>query len=336
MSGSTLGPATRASVSLPAVCITIGVPSLCWGTSAKGKMTVDGQTAVMQPWRSPWQMMAAGLVVAPVVIALGGMTLQAVLSGTAPDGWASALIGLPLYGAVPVLAAWLAPRADAPRAPLGLVMVATWAAVVHLPNMATWVVPTSADLLGLTEHNPSLLGGLATTAVVLMLVATRQALTARGDSSRLQIPVPRTAAAASIVLWAVASAGWRLAHLPAWSGEAPQFPAALWSDRLVALLALMVVLMVIAAAVRRCDSLMVVPATLVVTVIAVWTSLVNTSVLLTDNRPLMGPAGAAQIPDSNVGLVLQLAAAAVLTVATVRLSTTARVAWRHHQPPQLP
>lgn len=293
---------------------------------------MDGQTDVIQPRRSPWQTVAAGLAVAPVVVALGGMTLEAVLSGTAPDDWASALIGLPLYGAVPVIAAWLATRPDALPASLGLVMVATWAAVVHLPNTTTWVVSTSAHLLGLTEHNPSLLGGLATTAVALMLVATRQALTARGDSPRLQVPVPRTAAATGIVLWAVASAGWRLVHLPAWSGEAPQFPAALWSDRLVALLALMVVLMVIAAAVGRWDTLMVVPVTLVVTVIAVWTSLVNTSVLLTDNRPLMGPAGTAQIPDSSVGLVLQLAAAAVLTMATVRLTTTAPVAWRNHQP----
>lgn len=70
------------------------------------------------------------------------------------------------------------------------------------------------------------------------------------------------------------------------------------------------------------DSSAVVAATLVVTASAVWTSMVNTGVIVTGSRPLTGELGNAQVPEPGVGVAVRLLAAVLLTISAAQLTRT--------------
>lgn len=277
--------------------------------------------------RSAWQWVAGGVAAAPALVTVAGVAVQVAVAAGPPDDWATGLSLLPLYGVVPLAAGWLATRADAPRAPIGLVAVATWAAVVQLPNASAPALSAAAGLLGLTDHTAAVtdsLPPLLWTAV--MLLAARRALRARADR-RLTAPMPRAGAAAAIALWAVVAVGWPPAWIQGWAGPTGgpvAAPLAAWAP---ASLALLIVLAVVAVIVWRRDSLLVVPAAVVVTAHAVWVSLVD-AVTAWTGYELTVPVSATVASESGVGRAAQIVAAAVLAAATARLTLAAVTAWR--------
>lgn len=158
--------------------------------------------------------------------------------------------------AVALAGAWLASRPDGPRAPLGLAAVATLAAVVQLPRVLGSIVTGGQLAAMLTVALPG-----ATLAAALL------ALNARGDRYPLGLPGLRRAVAAVVALWALASAGAPLARHMLTNTTSEVLPPELWLGHLLTPL----VILAIAVAVWRCDSVTVVPAVLVITLSALWT-----------------------------------------------------------------
>lgn len=299
---------------------------------------MEAETFTGQARRSGWQWVAAGLTIAPVLLGVPALLMPGLFLPAPSDGLPWGLAILPLY-AVPVVAAWWASRAEAPRAPLGLVAVLAWTAVAHVPSAAASLVAALADVTGLADGASPAAPGLALPAIAILIVmgAAWKALRIRGDAAVLRVRAGRVAlrrsrrvAAAAIVVWGLASAGWAAGRLVVGLPAAVELSGAVWPPRGLALAVLVVVLVTIAAFVWRRDTLAVVPAALVVTATAVHRAGVSTVALLTDGQPLMAPGAMVQPPGSGPELLVQLVGAALVTGTTARLVLVARGVWRQH------
>lgn len=278
-----------------------------------------------RPQRSRWQWVVAVLTAAPALLAVPA--LLGVSGDVGPGGVPVALAGIGLYGAVPLVAAWLATRRDAPRAPVGLAMVATWAVVGHVAPLWALLAATSAGLVGLDGALASLVAPPGAAVPLVTLLGAVHAVRVRDDPRRVHVPRWPKATAVAIVGWVLALAApalWPvLRSLPA--AQQPVEPLATGGGASVLLL---VGLGAIAWFVARRDTLLIVPAAVVVAAVAVLTSLGHAAAVLTASAPAGEPAVAGRIPESGLVVGVEVITAGALAAATWRLALAARDAWR--------
>jgi hypothetical protein len=238
------------------------------------------------------------------------------------------LVGV-LDVALPLVVAWLATRRDAPRAPIGLAMAATLASVSLVASLGEAVTALADPSHHASAFGVPLLGTPLVGAIVplVLLLAAVHTVRVRDDPRRMRLATWPTVTAAALVVWALTVAGpvaaRALGLLPALQQPTGP-PAASGAGGLIGLAGLGV----IAWFVGRTRTLLVVPAAVVVTVIVVFASLANAATTLLDDVALAGAAGAIPVSLTGPAVIAQLAAAAVLTAATARLTVAARGAWR--------
>lgn len=213
---------------------------------------------------------------------------------------------------VPTTGVWLVTRRQVPHVPLGLAVIATWGAVVHLP-----------PLVGAVAFQPPMRFLVPSALAVAALVAALLALRARWDRYALAAGTLRRTAAAAIGGWGLALVGGFLLHVPGWR----LLPPELWGPAPFPVLAgpllALAVLLVVAAVVWRRASLTAVPAVLVVTASAWTTVLIHVLGLV----PLVRPAAPGPTSPQTgwwVAVLVEVGAAALLTVAAARLTRASR------------
>lgn len=282
-------------------------------------MEAEADAPPSRPQRSRWQWVVAALTGAPALLAVP--TVLAAAGDDVPGGLPVALLGVVLYGAVPLAAAWLATRADAPWAPVGLAMVATWAVVGHLSPLRALLAVNPARLVGVDGALAALIAPPGAAVPVVTLLGAVHAVRVRADPRRIHIPTWPAVTAAAI-------AGWALSvTLPALAPVLRSLPAAQQPVEPLAGGASPLLLMglgAIAWFVGRKDTLLIVPAAVVVTAIAVLTSLGHAAALLT-SATVGEPAARISVSGPVVGV--QVAVAGALAAATWRLALAARDAW---------
>lgn len=278
---------------------------------------------VVRSKRSGWQWVVGALVALPAVLTVPKLLLD-------PVDVVFVVILVVLDVALPLVVAWLATRPDAPRAPIGLAMAATLAGVGLVASLGTVVAEVTDPGPAFALRSPLLRAGVPLVIPLVMLLAAVHTVRVRDDPRRMRLPTWPKVTAAAIVGWVLATApvsGPVLRSLPA--TQKPTVPlAASGAGALIGLAGFGL----IAWFVGRTHTLLVVPAAVVVTAIALFVSLANAAAVLTDVVPLSDAARATPFPLAGPAVVVQLAAAALLTAATARLTVAARRAWR--QQPQ--
>lgn len=222
-----------------------------------------------------------------------------------------ALLGAALiYLAVPAAAVGVS-RHDRP---MGLAVIATWAAVRGLPALVWW-----AAQLGISGQVSRVEVLLWSALAVAALGTSLRALVARSDHRHLGVAGRRKAAAAAVFIWGLSILGGVLIR----DLGSPGGPEALLDVYNVRPLMTALVLLAVAVVVWRRDRVPVVAAVLVVTVTALATVSIRTVRLV--NQPDMVPAEhTAVVVAALAALLVQVAAAAVLTGAAARLTMAAR------------
>lgn len=218
--------------------------------------------------------------------------------------------------AVPAAGVWLVIRGDALRRWLGVVTLAAWGALFQLVGLM------GAGVAGLRPlHLPSLAAGiLGVGTLVAALLALR--------AHRASYPVgsrPRRAVAAAIVLWTVGHATAMLL-LAAQLSEAVRIgpPGPGWPiSGVIALAPPVLVLLAIAVVVWRYDSLLVVPAAVVVAL----HGLVQLAERALPDSALPEPPSIEPLPEVagiTIDAGIEVAALSVLLVAVAWLVLAAR------------
>lgn len=266
--------------------------------------THDGSNA--PPARMGWwgQWLPVGLAVAAALA-----WLASALTTMAID-WA--LLGAAvMYLAVPAGGVWVASRR---HGPMGLAAIATWAAVLGLPALTWW-----AAQVGISGRLSRVEVLLWSALAVAALGAALRALLMGSDHRRLGVAGRRKAAAVGVSVWGLSVMGGVLIRDLGPSGG----PGALLGSSDVWPLVTALVLLAVAVVVWRCDRVTVVAAVLVVDVTALATVFIRTVRLV--DRPDMVPADhTAVLVTALVALLVQVAAAAVLTAVAARLTMAAR------------
>jgi hypothetical protein len=317
---------------------------------------VSVDDAVGQPTeaRPGAQRLAAWLAAASAVVALGALLFGALPVGratTAPLGtpvweivaiwlreWAVGLgdgaLGLVTGVAVPAVGAWLAARREPLRGTLGLAAVATWG-VLTLPGVVVGVprivaAPSATSVMHAHE--------LADVLALLALVAAVVALRGRAAPGWLNGTGARRLAAAGLVAWALGATG---ADLAIRVSAATQLPLHNPFDGAVQVLTslthpalALLILLGIAVVVWRRDSLLVVPAFVVIGVHEVVPALIDAvrtvrfGEELLFGTPLPEPVTVAGVDVTILGPVITVLAAVVFVAATGPLVAATRRAWR--------
>lgn len=302
--------------------------------------------------RSRWQLAAAGLAAAAALVRLVAVVnsswpatgllptdgrldaaaetsywafLWEVAGGTAGNvagllAQVAPAVVLPVV--VPAVGAWLAQRREPIRARLGLATVATWGGLFALAGMVSTVLAGSVPRL-----SSWLLAG---TLGVAALAAALWALRVHPGSWRLETPTTRAVAAAAIAVWGmagVAVAGLQRASVP----EALAAAQPAWFDHLIRFqLPGLVAVLAVAVVVWRRDTLLAVPAAVVVAIQAVVSLIERWARPTSPADPRFEPT-LPEIAGIPVDAAVEALGAAVVVAAAAGLVVAARAEWHNRR-----